>query len=273
MNLDVTLRRLARMPELDVDPAVVALHLARDEYPHLDVEGYINELDGMAQEARYYLGASFKSQVSGLCRYLFHEMGYHGNLDQYYDPRNSYLNDVMDRQSGIPITLSVVAMAVGRRLGMQVDGVGLPGHFVAMASNGGSEIFFDPFHDGRFLTPDDCSELVRQSAGIDVEATSNLLRPATTGAMVTRMLTNLKACYLRAGEFKRAARVIRRLRQISPEDWTQARDLGACYLHAGAAGKAIDALRLYLRKKPNAGDAQAVRKLLARAKNEVARWN
>lgn len=273
MNLDVILRLLAREPEADIDPAVIALYLARDEYPHLDVEGYVNELDGMAREARRYLGSSFESQVSGLCRYLFHEMGFHGNFTEYYDPRNSYLNDVLDRQSGIPITLSVVAMAVGRRLGMRVDGIGLPGHFVAMASDGNEQILFDPFHEGRRLLPADCSELIRQSAGLEIEATPNILRPASTGAVVTRMLTNLKGCYLRVGEFKRASRIVRRLRQIAPDDWTQARDLGVCYLRAGAPGKAIDALRLYLRKRPNAADADTVRQLLQRAKSEVSRWN
>jgi regulator of sirC expression with transglutaminase-like and TPR domain len=273
MNLDASLRRLARAPESDIDPAVMALYLARDEYPHLDVEGYVNELDGMAREARRYLGSSLESQVSGLCRYLFHEMGFHGNRAEYYDPRNSYLNDVLDRQAGIPITLSVIAMAVGRRLGMRVDGVGLPGHFVAVASDEDRQVFFDPFHDGRRLSPDDCSELIKQSAGLDIEATPELLRPASTGAVVTRMLTNLKGCYLRASQFKRATRVIRRLRQIAPDDWTQARDLGACYLNAGAPGKAIDPLRLYLRKKPQAADAEVVRKLLRRAKSEISRWN
>lgn len=273
MNVDATLRLLARAPCAQVDLAAMALHLARDEYPHLDVAGYFNEFNGMAIEARHYLGKSLKSQVSGLCRYLFHEVGFYGNLGEYYDPRNSYLNDVMDRQAGIPITLSVVAMAVGRRLGMDVEGVGLPGHFIAVASRNGDRIYFDPFHEGRQIQGNDFEDLIKQSAGMEVEVTPEMLKPASPGAIVTRMLTNLKACYLREMDFRRAARVVRRLRQIAPDDWAQARDLGACYLKAGQPGKAIDPLSLYLRKQPDAADADAVRDLRQRARQEVARWN
>lgn len=273
MNLDATLALLARDADAPIDLAEVALHLARDEYPHLDVEGYLAELAGMACEAARYLGNSLESQVTGLCRYLFHDNGFRGNLSQYYDPRNSYLNDVMDRQFGIPITLSIVTMAVGRRLGMNVDGVGLPGHFVALAMRDDERIFFDPFHEGRRLTPDDCSALIQQSSGLDVEVTAAMLQPASTGSVVVRMLTNLKGSYVRKGEFRRATRVIRRLRQVAPDDWTQVRDLGACYLNAGQPGKAIDPLSLYLRKRSEADDAPTVRKLLARARGEVARLN
>src|SRR5258707_473570 len=133
MDLDASLCALARDPAAPVDVAELALRLACDEYPDLDVEAYLSELDGMAREARTYLGGALAGQVHGLCRYLFHEMGFHGNTRNYYDPRNSYLNQVLDRRTGLPITLSVVALAVGTRAGLEVVGVGLPGHFVAKA--------------------------------------------------------------------------------------------------------------------------------------------
>src|SRR5947209_4527227 len=113
MNLDHALSLLAGDANTPLDLAELGLMLARDEYPELDVEAYLAELHGMSREAQRYLGGSLESRVAGLCRYLFHEMGFHGNTQAYYDPRNSYLNDVLDRRTGIPITLCAVAMAVG----------------------------------------------------------------------------------------------------------------------------------------------------------------
>jgi regulator of sirC expression with transglutaminase-like and TPR domain len=208
-----------------------------------------------------------------LCRFLFHDVGFTGNQREYYDPRNSYLNDVLDRQTGIPISLSLVTMAVGQRLGMNIHGVALPGHFVVMAELRGKRVVFDPFHQGRLLEVDDCQNLVRESAGVDVELTLDALEPATPAAILTRVLTNLKGCYLRENDFRRAVRVVKRLRQIAPTDWSQARDLGTCYLHMGKPGPAIDAFNLYLRQLPDALDRKAVAKLLRKARSEVARWN
>src|ERR1043166_338452 len=156
MDLSATLEMLAAEAAAPVDVAEVALHVARDEYSHLDVEAYLKQLDGLAHEGRSYLGHSLESQVSGLCRFLFHEVGLAGNQKEYYDPRNSYRNEVVDRLTGIPITLSLVTMAVGERLGMRVSGVALPGHFVVMAERDAERIVFDPFNQGRRLEARDC---------------------------------------------------------------------------------------------------------------------
>src|SRR6266849_3167328 len=139
MNLDEALNQLAEQADARLDVAELALWLARDEYPELDVDAYLSELSGMAHEAKKYLRGSLEARVSGLCRYLFHEMGFRGNMQEYYDPRNSYLNLVMDRHTGIPISLSLVAMAVGKRAGLDIVGIGLPGHFVAKAVLDGQE--------------------------------------------------------------------------------------------------------------------------------------
>src|SRR5262245_50935344 len=156
MNLDTALARLASDPRAPLDLAEVALALAADEYPGLDAEAYLAELRGMAHEAEGLLRGKLEARVAGLCRYLFDGLGFRGDQRDYYDPRNSYLNEVLDRRVGIPITLSAVAMAVGARAGLEVVGVGLPGHFVAKAVErraGGvsppREVIFDPFHGGR----------------------------------------------------------------------------------------------------------------------------
>jgi regulator of sirC expression with transglutaminase-like and TPR domain len=269
MDLDATLGQLADNPCAPFDVAEVALHLARDEYPALDVEAYLSELDAMAHEARRYL----RAQVTGLCRYLFHEMGFRGNQQDYYDPRNSFLNQVMDRRTGIPITLSAVAMAVAARAGMAVEGVGLPGHFVVKAVAGDDELFFDPFHGGRRLTPCDCELLVQQVTGRPFEATAATLQSIPVGFMVERMLNNLKAVYLRQGDFTRAARVIGRLRQLDPDDVRLRRDLGTCWVRLGQQGRAIDHLAAYIDEAPDAEDAEVVKRLLHQARRTLAQWN
>jgi regulator of sirC expression with transglutaminase-like and TPR domain len=273
MNLDDTLTLLACDPCTPLDVAELALHLARDEYPQVDVEAYLGELAGMAHEAGRYLRGSLKARVTGLCRYLFHEMGFRGNTQDYYNPRNSYLNQVLDRRTGIPITLATVAIAVARRAGLEADGVGLPGHFIARAGRGRDVVLFDPFHGGRILTPTDCEHLVEQATAMPFEATPDNLRPLPAGQMVLRMLTNLKAIYLRASDFARAVRVLLRLRQLAPHDPLQRRDLGVSLLHAGRPGSAIEHLSAYLDAAPKADDAASVRQLLHKARGEVARWN
>jgi regulator of sirC expression with transglutaminase-like and TPR domain len=273
MNLDTALHLLAEDPAAPLDLAELGLHLARDEYPDLDVEAYLSELAGMAHEARSYIRGGLEARVAGLCRYLFHEMGFRGNTQEYYDPRNSYLNQVLDRRTGIPITLSAVVIAVGTRAGLPVAGVGLPGHFVARAVGDGREVVFDPFHGGRQLTPEQCGILVEQVTGTPFEATPEQLRPAPLGAIVLRMLTNLKGVYLGQGDFPRAVRVLERLRQLRPHDPLQRRDLGAVLLQTGQPGSAIPHLVAYLDTVPNAQDAATVRDLLSRAQRELARWN
>jgi regulator of sirC expression with transglutaminase-like and TPR domain len=273
MELDVALDRLAREPAAPLDLAEVALRLARDEYPDLDVEAYLSELDGMAHEARRYVRGDLKAQVTGLCRYLFHEMGFRGNAQEYYDPRNSYLNQVLDRRTGIPISLSLVAMAVGNRAGLEVVGVGLPGHFIAKGVTNGRAVLFDPFHGGRRLEPEECEHLVRRVTGMKFEATPGALEPTPPGLIAQRMLNNLKAVYLGAEDWDRAVRVIERLRQLAPGDPLQRRDLGVSLLRGDEPGKAIDHLAAYLDAVPAAVDGAAVRKLLGQARGLVAKWN
>jgi regulator of sirC expression with transglutaminase-like and TPR domain len=273
MNLDETLPLLARDPAAPLDLAEVALALACGEYPGLDVDAYLSELAGMAHEVRHRLRGGPEARVTALCRYLFHDMGFRGNTKEYYDARNSYLNEVIDRRTGLPIALSAVAMAVGGRAGLEVAGVGLPGHFIAKATVGGRAVLFDPFHGGRQLTPDDCEILVHQAAGLTVKATSRLLEAASLGQIVLRMLTNLKGVYLREGDFARAVRVIERLRQLAPDDPMQLRDLGASLIRAGEPGRAIGPLKAYLRASPSAGDREQVGQLIVQAKAEVAQWN
>lgn len=273
MDLDTALPQLADDPATPLDLAELAFVLARDEYPSLDVEGELAELAGLAREVKPRLRGGLRARVEALSRYLFHDMGFEGNTKDYYDPRNSYLNDVLARRTGLPITLSVVAIAIGTRAGLDVVGVGLPGHFIAKAMARGEEVLFDPFHGGRILSAADCEALVEEVAGTAFTATPDALAGVAVGHLVQRMFTNLKGSYLRLRDFGKAARVIGRLMQLCPLDVTQHRDLGAVLLQGGRAGQAIGHLQAYVESEPPPIDGMSVRELLAQAKGEVARWN
>lgn len=273
LNLDLILEHLARDPAAAFDVAEVALLLARDEYPQLDIEAYLAELTALAREAKNYARGNFSARVDGLCRYVFHELGFRGNKKDYYDPRNSHFNQVLDRRKGIPITLSAVMMALGQRVGVGIVGIGLPGHFIVRCSGDRQDILVDPFHGGRRLSLTDCGHLVEQSTGVPFEACAESLQPIPLGLMVQRMLNNLKAIYLQREDWKRGVQVLVRLRQLQPHDIQNRRDLGVCLARAGQPGKAIDHLDAYLRAVPEAEDAANVRRVLRLATGEVARWN
>ena len=274
MDLDATLDRLAADPRGPVDLAELALHVARDEYPALDVPQYLGRLDGLADGLRPRLSDDLARNAAALTHFLFREHPFAGNEADYYDPRNSYLNDVLDRKLGIPITLAVVAVAVGTRAGLAVAGVALPGHFVAKVEGpGGAAVLFDPFHEGQLLDPEGCEALVSAVTGEPFAATPAALAAAPPGHVAVRMLNNLKAIYLKHPDYPRAARVMERLARLVPGDPEQRRNLGVALVHAGKPGRAIEHLRHYLDRAPDAADAAAVKDFLNDAMRDVARWN
>lgn len=179
------------------------------EYPDFDVKPVLDQLDALAAEISKRCPADAKGRqfVTIANRYLFDELGLQGDELQYYDPRNSFLNDVLSRRRGIPITLSVIYMEVARRMGRAVNGVGLPGHFLVQYAAPDFPVFIDPFHGGRLMTREDCTNLVRERASIDLPEDSPLFAPATPREIVVRMLRNLKGKYLRAREFAKALAV------------------------------------------------------------------
>ena len=150
MKLSSVLAALAADPHAPTDLARVALLIARDAYSDMSPRAYLRRIDRLADQLRPRLTGSLAARTAELSAFLFEECGFAGNTEHYYDPRNSYLNKVLDRQVGLPIALSVLAVAVGTRAGLKVVGVGLPGHFIAKAVAGGEEVLFDPFNGGQF---------------------------------------------------------------------------------------------------------------------------
>jgi regulator of sirC expression with transglutaminase-like and TPR domain len=274
MKLSSALAALAADPDHPVDLARVALLIALDAYPQMNPWGYIHKIDRLADQIRYRLTGSLISKTAELSSFLFEECGFTGNLQHYYDPRNSYLNKVLDRQVGLPISLSLLAMAVGTRAGLPVVGVALPGHFVAKAiDSNGDQVLFDPFNGGQFLDAEGCEALVTAITGRPFEVTPEALAATSPHAFVMRMLNNLKTAYLADRSYRRAARIARRLVQLLPDDPPSRRDLGLLLVQSGRYGSAVGHLKRYLAATPNADDAEEVEKVLGRALAEVARWN
>ena len=267
---------LVRLPEKDLDLVEASLEIARDEYPRLSLRTYLARLDRLAAGAGRVIGKprSLRVVIERLNRFLFDQEGFRGNTDDYYDPRNSYLHEVLDRQLGLPISLSILAIGVGERCGLTVMGVGLPGHFIAKSVNeAGDEVLFDPFHGGQLLDCEGVERLISAVTGHPFHAHEDSLAATPPGHVAQRMLNNLKATLLKSGHFARAARVISRLTQLVPSDPTQRRDLGVSLVQAGECGQAIKHLRAYLEMAPTADDAAAARQFLREARKQVAKWN
>lgn len=251
---------LAR-PVLPLDEA--ALAIAEEEYPDLDAAPTLAALDRLAARVRTAAGPS--PRAAGLLRalraVLFEEEGLRGNAEQYDDPRNSFLNDVVARKLGIPISLSVVAMEVGRRAGLVLQGVGYPGHFLAKyAPPGGPEVFVDAFHGGALLTGDEVLERIRRPEGIPPDRA--LLAAVGVREILSRMLRNLLDVSQEAGDPVRSYWVVDRLVLLSPDSPGLVRDRGLAAANLGANTAAIRDLERYLAREDDPEDEEEVREAI-----------
>ena len=234
ISLDQQLSKLMGTPDSSFNIAECALIVAQHEYPSLDVPGYLRQLDQIAERLRLRLPADAGKPhvISMLNHYLFHELGYAGNRDNFYDPRNSFLNDVIDRRIGIPITLSILYMEIGRRVGVNLQGVSFPGHFLAKYVTDQGVIVLDPFNQGISLSEADLRERLRQSGGgvdsLDMPL-SALLRAATPHEILLRLARNLKAIYSNAGELEKAIATANLILCLNPQDASELRDRATMY--------------------------------------------
>ncbi|WP_242354539.1 MULTISPECIES: SirB1 family protein [unclassified Anaeromyxobacter] len=243
---------------------LAALAIAAEEYPHLDEAAYLARLDALAARvvARSPAPARAASLLRALREVLAGEEGMHGGPADYDDPRSSFLNEVLDRRVGLPITLSVVYMEVGRRAGVSLDGVGMPGHFlVRYLSPSGAEIFVDAFHGGEMLSADDCLSRYRERTGRDLDR--RLLGPSTPGQIVLRMLGNLRRLYAARKDDLRAWWVLDRILLAAPSQLAALRDRGLAAARLGAGRSAARDLETYLARAPDAQDSDSVRATLA----------
>lgn len=235
----------------DVRLDCAALHLARDAYPDLDLSPWLSLLDEMAGAvADRRPGLAAPQRYEAMRETLVEEYSLAGNVEDYYAPENSYLNRVLETRLGIPVSLSVVWIEVGRRLKWPVAGVGMPGHFLVRIDDPERFILADPFNKGRSLSLEDCQQLVKERFGDRAEFSTGMLEPVQTAAILSRLLGNLRSIYLQHEEWDRLEQVLTRLRALEPENPQHIHDVAAVRWRQGDLLSAYRHLACYLDHAP-----------------------
>ena len=260
MDVDPAARELAAAvsrPDGQIDLTRAALIIAKSEYSTLDVQAYLDRLDALARRAHTSRAIGDPlGQLHRLRECLFEEEGFSGNSEDYADPRNSYLNDVLDR-----------------RLGLEMEGIGLPGHFITGARVDGEQVLLDPFNRGTILTAEGCSEVVARALGQPVELGAEHFAPVTNRQFLARMLNNLKVSYWRREQWDKVVPVIDRLLVLDPEAGGELRDRGFALSNQGEVSRGLADWERYLTDFPNALDHEQVKGHLRRVRHRLARLN
>ena len=253
-----------RKPEKDQSLAMAALLVAQEEYPQLPLDRYVSRLDLMAEETLDRLDGETAPLLvlQELLNTLYRRHHFRGNREAYYDPRNSFLNDVLDRALGIPLTLGMVVLEVGWRLGLPLEGVNFPGHFLVRFRGEALDLLVDPFDGGKIRFEDQAQELLDRAYGGVVRLQPSFMREATKRDMLVRMLTNLKGVYMRVADHRRALAAVERILMLTPTAPTENRSRGLLLARLGRREEAATQLEKYLRVAPGAADADRVEDML-----------
>lgn len=257
-----------------------AIAVAQDEYPHLDVQDTLAQIDALAERLRRRIPADAAplQRLRQLNRYFFHELGFAGNVNDYYDARNSYLPDVLRTRRGIPITLALLYVELATQIGLQAAGISFPGHFLVKLHMPKGEVVIDPF-SGQSLSREELDERLlpyRRQRGLtgDFEAPLGLfLQAAPPRDVIARLLRNLKEIHRTAEDWPRLLPVLERLVVLLPEAWEERRDRGLARAELGRFDDAAEDLGSYLDHHPGAEDAAALRRRLAELRGGGPRWH
>ena len=246
--------------ESEMDLARAALLIAKEEYPQLSVELYVARLDQISEEVKDRLADETAPLVilNDVLQTLYERRRFAGNREAYHDPRNSFLNDVLDRGLGIPLTLGIVLLEIGWRLGLPVEGVKFPGHFLVRYTGDEVSLLIDPFDRGKIRFEDEAQELLDKIYGGTVPLQADFLRAASKRDVLIRMLTNLKGVYVKLDDHRRALAAVERLLMMTPTAPIESRSRGVLLARLGRHEEAAKQLEAYLRVAPSADDAGRV---------------
>ena len=264
--------RLMAPPHRDINLARAALLIAQTEYPDLDITHYLQVIEDLGLRVR--ANASYDSimaPIETLNHILFDEEGFRGNEEEYYDPRNSYLNDVIDRKVGIPITLSVVYMEVARHAGLNVRGVSFPGHFIVKHQTPEGPLFVDPFYGGMVLEKEHLAQRLRLAGSGIMPFRDHHLAACTDAQVVSRMLNNLKGIHASRRDYDKVLTIIQMLLDVSPWDLDEVRDRGKVNLQLKDYQPALVDLETYLQFSPDAEDSEVIGRSIQYLKGLVPR--
>lgn len=266
----------AEIAKSPIDITRAALIFAQEiAYPKLEIARYLERLDQLATSVWTNVSAfqTPSAQAKALAETLFDRLGFQGNQQNYTDPRNSYLNEVLDRRLGIPISLSVIYISIANRLDIPAAGIGLPGHFIVKVPAENGPGFIDPFHSGRQLTLDDCVRLVEQTVGYSGPLQDEWLEPVPAQAILTRMLNNLRGIYLQEQTWHLAQATVEHLQILQPDLIELQRDLGVIHHRSGSLRQAAYHYERYLQAAPDAPDAESIQIYMNAAVQRMARLN
>ena len=255
-------RVLRQSSELNL--AEAALYIAQEDNPTLEVAAYLNALDTMALEVEERLPTSLYplKVLQTINRYLYEDLGFTGNTQFYYDPRNSFLNEVMDRRLGIPITLSLVYMEIAHRLDFPMVGINFPGHFLIRPDREDMSIYVDPFYKGEILFEQDCCDRITQVFGHPMALKPEFFQVVSPQQFLIRMLTNLKQIYLKDNQLEKCLNISEQILLVDPKCYGELRDRGILYYHVGRWSEAQQDLQDYLAQNPSPEQISLVHKLL-----------
>lgn len=270
-------QRMAQGPDESIDLVHGALLIAAEEYPNLDIEAYQHKLNALGDTLQRRLRPDIGPTdcVLALNRYLFDELGFHGAADNYYDPRNSFLNDVLDRRSGIPITLAIVYLTVGRRIGLALEGISFPGHFLVRCPVRDGTVVLDPFHRGISLGMGDLQKRlapIRSAPPRRSEVTA-LLTAASVREILSRLLRNLRGIYLHFQQLPQALSATSRILALTPDNALEWRERAGLHLKLECFRAALVDFQSYLALAPEAEDADATRARVVDLQLTCARLN
>ena len=260
-DLYVAFRETIDRPEDEIDLGRAALAIATQEYPDLKVDDCLSQLDGLGQAVELRMGDEKNPYriIAALNTVLFKELGFQGNRSEYYDPKNSFLNEVIIRKKGIPISLSVIYMEVARRVGLSLAGVGFPGHFLVKYEDGDVEILIDVFNGGEIRTREDLDRMLQQLYRGQVSYQAGFVAALGKRDILRRMLNNLKWIYLERGEPLKTLSVLDQLVILDPRSASEIRDRGLLYVTLECYAQALDDLESYLRLAPTADDVAMIK--------------
>ena len=272
-ELYLAFREAIDCAEDQIDLGRAALAIARQEYPDLKIDDYLTQLDRLAQAVELRMGDEKNPYriIAALNTVLFKEQGFQGNRSEYYDPKNSFLNDVIIRKKGIPISLSVIYMEVARRVGLSLEGVGFPGHFLVKYDDGDIEILIDVFNDGEVRAREDLNQMLQQLYRGQVSYQPGFVTALGKRDILRRMLNNLKWIYLERGEPLKTLSILDQLVILNPSSVSEIRDRGLLYITLERYAQALEDLESYLRLAPKADDAAMVKTQIEAVRNRYIR--
>jgi regulator of sirC expression with transglutaminase-like and TPR domain len=252
--------QMIQRPDPAIDLARTALLVAAESDPNVDVDGELATIESWAEELKRRLDPDWNNlqKLARLRSFVYEDLGFRGDRAHYFSPSNSLLHEVMRRRLGIPLTLSILFMELGWRIGIPFEGVGFPGHFLVRLAGEPRDLLLDPFRRGMSVHEEDCRKMLLDTSGGKLPFDTRLLASVGKREMILRLLNNLKGAYLRSGDDALALAAVDRLLVLDPDDIDEIRDRGLLLFRLHRYGAALDGLRTYLQRAPQARDREAM---------------